>query len=58
MIRKIKRSVARYNLYNQDIPIFGKYAPVKTKVYDKRKRKIVEKEVQKSYFSRIWRSWC
>lgn len=58
MLRKIKRSVARYNIAQQDISIFGKYSPVTTKVYNKRTGKKSFRDVNKSYFSRVWRAYA
>lgn len=46
-MRKIRRSVARYNIKQQDIKIFGKYAVVN----------VNGKNVLKSFFARSWRSW-
>ena len=56
MLRKIRRSVARHNLQQQDISIFGKYSPVTVLTKDKRTGKYSYKEVMKSYFSKVWRS--
>ena len=58
MLRKIRRSVARYNLQQQDIKIFGKYSPVTAKAFDKRTGKESYCDVNKSYFSRVWRTYC
>lgn len=62
MIRKIKRSVARYNIEQQDIDIFGKYAPKETivrggcidGVYTKKPHRAT---VSKSFFARSWRAY-
>lgn len=58
MLRKIRRSVARYNLEQQDIHIFGKYSTETVKMLDKRTGKESFKDVQKSYFSKVWRAWA
>lgn len=60
MLRKIRRSVAKYNIRNtEDTGIFGKYALTQAKVWDKRSKRFVNKDdVAKSYFSRAWRGWC
>lgn len=57
MLRKIRRSVARHNLAEQEISIFGKYTTETVKVFDKRTGKESYKDVRKSYFSKVWRSW-
>lgn len=57
MLRKIRRSVAKANIQNQDISLFRKYAPSKKYVFDKRKKKMVEKECYRSFFARNWRAW-
>lgn len=57
MIRKIKRSVARYNIAQQDIDIFGKYAPKEVMVRDKYTKKPHREKVQKSFFARSWRAY-
>ena len=58
MLRKIRRSVAKYNIRNtEDTSIFGKYMEVPAKVWDKRKKRFVDGYVSKSYFSRVWKSW-
>ena len=58
MLRKIKRSIAKYNMKQQDISIFGKYSPVTVLVKDRRSGKMSYREVMKSYFSRAWRAYC
>ena len=57
MLRKIKRSVARYNIMQQEIPIFGKYGKSTVKKLNKRPGKFEEQERLRSYFARSWRSW-
>lgn len=60
MLRKIARSVAKYNLQQQDIKWGGMYSTQKnvliTEGRGRRKRnRIGDKRV--SYFSKAWRSW-
>lgn len=58
MLRKIKRSVARYNIEQQDIDVFGKYSPKETLVRNKRTGKMERREVNKSFFARSWRAYA
>jgi len=58
MLRKIKRSIAKYNLKQQDISIFGKYSPATALVKDKYTGNVSYQEVMKSFFSRVWRAYC
>lgn len=58
MLRKIKRSIARHNMEQQEISIFGKYSPATVLVKDGRSGKMSYQEVMKSYFSRAWRAYC
>ena len=60
MIRKIARSVARYNLQQQDIKTFGMYGTQKDVLIaegrgKKKHYRIGDKRV--SYFAKAWRSW-
>lgn len=58
MIRKIKRSIARYNMQQQDIDIFGKYAPKEVLVQKGYSNKPHRETVQKSFFARSWRAYA
>ena len=60
MLRKLRRSVARHRMVEeQDLKLFGKYAPKTAKVWDKRKKKFVLRDdVQKAYFARSWKAYC
>ena len=58
MMRKLKRSAARHAMEQQQIDIFGKYAPKKVPVRNKRTGKFQYEEVNKSFFARSWRSWA
>lgn len=58
MVRKILRSIARSKMQQQEIDIFGKYAPKEVMVRNKRTGKFEMRNLQKSYFSRSWRAWC
>ena len=60
MLRKISRSVAKYNLQQQDIKWFGMYGTKKNVLIAegrgrKKHYRIGDKKV--SYFSKAWRSW-
>ena len=58
MLRKIARSTARHNMEQQEIHIFGKYAPQKdVLVRSKRTGKLERKDVMKSFFARSWRAY-
>ena len=57
MLRKIRRSIARYNLQQQDIPLFGKYAPKEVRVKQGKRNVWKTQTMQKSYFARSWRAW-
>ena len=57
MLRKIRRSVARYNIKQQDISIFKKYGKSTVKKLNKRTGKIEEQEKMRSFFARAWRTW-
>lgn len=57
MIRKIKRSVARHNIEQQDIDIFGKYAPKETMIRGGYTKKPHRESIQRSFFSRSWRAY-
>lgn len=57
MLRKIRRSVAKFYIHNEETSLFKKYAPSVKKTWDKRKKKMVEKPCQRSYFARVWRSY-
>lgn len=56
-VRSLARGIARYNIGQQDTPIFGKYAPVTMRVRNKRTKKLADRQVMRSYFGRAWRSW-
>ena len=56
MLRKLRRSVARHNMEQQDIHIFGKYS-LKTMKVPNRNGNLEEQDVMKSYFSLNWRAW-
>lgn len=58
MLRKLKRSIARYNIGQQGIDIFGKYSPKEMPVLNKRTGKFQREEVQRSFFARYWRVYC
>ena len=54
-VRSLARGIARYNIQQQDTPIFGKYAKdVKRQSY---KGKMRDVETMRSYFARSWRGW-
>lgn len=57
MIRKIKRSVARYNMEQQDLHFFGKYAPKETLIRGGYTKKPHRESIQRSFFSRSWRAY-
>ena len=58
MLRKIARSTARHNMQQQDIDIFGKYAP-KTAMVRNRTGKMERRDnVQKSFFARSWKAYA
>lgn len=57
-MRKLRRKVARYNMEQQDLKLFKQYSPVTMKIWDKRKQKFVNKDVQRSYFARSWKVYC
>ncbi len=57
MLRKIARSVARHNIEQMDISIFGKYSPREALVKNGRTGKFEYRDVQKSFFARSWRSY-
>lgn len=57
MLRKIRRSVARFNLKQQDIHIFKMYTTCSGRKWDKRKKKFVEEDMSKSFFSKAWRDY-
>ena len=57
MLRKIRRSVARHNMEQQDIHIFGKYTTTTEKKKVGRLNKYKEDTVQKSFFSKAWRAY-
>ena len=54
-VRSLARGIARYNITQQDIPVFGKYASGMIKRSYKGKMRNVE--CLRSYFARSWRSW-
>ena len=59
MIRKIARSTARHNMQQQDIDIFGTYAPKTAMVRNGRTGKMERRDnVQKSFFARSWRAYA
>lgn len=59
MLRKIARSTARHNMQQQDIDIFGKYAPKTVMVRNGRTGKMERRDnVQKSFFSRSWKAYA
>ena len=54
-VRSLARGIARYNIQQQDIPVFGKYAKGDIrKSYRGKMRKV---ETMRSYFARSWRGW-
>ena len=54
-VRSLARGIARFNISQQDTPIFGKYAPgTIKKSYRGKMRKV---ETMRSYFARSWRGW-
>lgn len=58
MFRKIKRSIARHNIEQMDISIFGKYGTKNdVPVRNKRTGRIERKDMTKSFFSRNWRAY-
>lgn len=58
MIRKIARSTARHNMQQQDIDIFGKYAPKTAMVRNSHTGKMERRNnVQKSFFARSWKAY-
>ena len=57
MLRKIRRSVAKYNMQQQDIHFFKMYTTCEAKKWDKRKKKFILTDMSKSYFSRAWRGY-
>ena len=57
MLRKIKRSVARHNMEQQDIDIVGKYAPKETLIRGGYTKKPHRESIQRSFFSRSWRAY-
>ena len=54
-VRSMAREVARTAMKEQGIKLFGQYAPVEAKV--KVRGKYRTDQVQKSVFSREWRSY-
>ena len=54
-IRSLARGIARHNIQQQEIPLFGKYAKGEIKKsYRGKMRKV---ETMRSYFARSWRGW-
>ena len=57
-VRSLARGIARYNISQQDIPIFGKYTQQKGLVRKGKSKKYRTDWIRKSYFSRSWRAYC
>lgn len=54
-VRSLARGIARYNISQQDTPIFGKYA--KSEIQKSYRGKMRKVETMRSYFARSWRGW-
>lgn len=57
MLRKIRRSVARYNMQQQDIHIFGMYTTKEELKKCGRLNKYKLDTASKSFFSKAWRGY-
>lgn len=54
-VRSLARGIARYNIQQQEIPLFGKY--VKSEIQKSQRGKMRKVETMRSYFARSWRGW-
>lgn len=54
-VRSLARGIARYNIGQQEIPVFGKYSRGMIKRSYRGKMRNVE--TMRSYFARSWRGW-
>ena len=57
-VRSMARGIARYNIGQQDIPIFGKYTQEQGLVRKGKSKKYKLDWVKKSFFSKQWRAYC
>ena len=54
-VRSLARGIARYNIQQQEIPVFGKYG--KDMIKRTYRGKMRNVETMRSYFARSWRGW-
>ena len=54
-MRSLARGVAKYNIGQQDIPLFKKYG--KSVLMQSYRGKMRRVETLRSYFARSWRGW-